>query len=98
MRMCNRNNASEGGRSGGSIGAGGSSGNGDGAKKTSNTLKLGSDGKPIRCTNCGKKDHLGKDYWSKPKKGKVHVAQTEEEENSLFLVSTVIGTPFILDQ
>jgi hypothetical protein len=41
---------------------------------------------------------LGKDCWSKPKKGKAHVAQTEEEESMLFLVSAAINTPFIPNQ
>jgi hypothetical protein len=41
---------------------------------------------------------LGKDCWSKPKKGKAHVAQTEEEESSLFLISATIYTPFIPNQ
>jgi hypothetical protein len=50
MRNCN--NAGEGG---------GGSGNGKGAKKTNKSPKLGPDGKPIRCLNCGKKGHLGKD-------------------------------------
>jgi hypothetical protein len=38
--------------------------------------------------NCGKKGHWAKNCCSKPKKGKAHVAQTEEaEESSLFFAS-----------
>jgi hypothetical protein len=38
--------------------------------------------------NCGKKGHWAKNCGSKPKKGKAHVAQTEEaEESSLFFAS-----------
>jgi hypothetical protein len=84
-RMRSRNNAGEGGDYGGSVGG---SENGEGVRKTRKSPKLGLDGKPIRCSNCGKKGHLGKDCWSKPKKGKAHLAQTEElEESSLFLAS-----------
>jgi hypothetical protein len=44
----------------------------------------------VKCLNYGKKGHWAKDCWGKPKKGKAHVAQTEEEEEpSLFLVSAV---------
>jgi hypothetical protein len=89
--MFNHNNISEGRGSGGS-------GNGDGAKKLNKPPKLDPDGKPIRCTNCVMKGHLGKDCWSNPKRGKAHVAQAEEEENTLFLVSATIDTPFIPNQ
>jgi hypothetical protein len=69
--MHNCTNASEGGGSGGGLR------NSKGAKKMNKSPKLGPDGEPVRCSNCGKKGHLGKDCWSKPKKGKAHVAQTE---------------------
>jgi hypothetical protein len=97
-RMRNRNNNDEHGGSGGSGGSGGGSGSSDGAKKMKRSPKLGSDGKPIRCSKCGKKGHLGKDCWSKPKKGKGHVAQAEEEEGALFLVSATTAAPFIPNQ
>jgi hypothetical protein len=77
---------------------GGGSGGGDSVKKNKPQVKLGPDGKPIRCSNCGKKGHLGKDCWSKPKKGKAHVAQTEEEESSMFLVSAATDTSSIPNQ
>jgi hypothetical protein len=52
-----------------------------------------------KCQNCGKKGHWAKDCWSKPKKGKAHVAQTEEEEEpSLFLVSVGDFSPIPLHQ
>jgi hypothetical protein len=40
-----------------------------------------------------KKGHWAKDCWSTPKKGKAHLAQTEEEEPSLFLVSAAVPIP-----
>jgi hypothetical protein len=81
---------------------GGGSGSSKGGKKPSKTrskedAKLGPDGEPIRCVNYGKKGHWAKDCWPKPKKGKAHVAQTEEEEPSLFLVSTMIQSQFPTD-
>jgi hypothetical protein len=46
---------------------------------------------PIRCTNCRKKGHWAKDCWSKPRKNeKAHLAEAEEDELSLFLVSATI--------
>jgi hypothetical protein len=91
MRNCN--NTDEGGGSDGSGGSDSGLGNDDGAKKINKSPKQGPDGNLIRCSNYGKKGHLGKDCWSKPKKGKTHVAQTKEEGNSLFLVSGAIDTP-----
>jgi hypothetical protein len=74
---------------------GGGSNSGKGRKKATKShgkeeeKKVPSDDEPIRCTNCGKKGHWAKDYWSKPrKKEKAHVAEIEEEESSLFLLST----------
>jgi hypothetical protein len=76
----NRNNGADGGGS-----------NDKGRKKQPEKKKDSGDGPtPVKCLNCGKKGHLPKDCWSKPKKGEAHVAQTEEEEEpSLFLVSAV---------
>jgi hypothetical protein len=51
------------------------------------------DGEPIRCLNCGKKGHWANDCWSKPKKGNAHLAQIEEEEPLLFLVSAAVPIP-----
>jgi hypothetical protein len=69
-------------------------GRGKGRKKTTKShgkeeVKQGDDGEPIDFLNYVKKGHWAKDYWSKPKKkDKAHLAQTEEEEPVLFLVST----------
>jgi hypothetical protein len=81
---------------------GGSSSSGKGGKKATKlrgkeeAKKAPTDEEPIRCNNCGKKGHWAKDYWSKPrKKEKAHVAKTEEEEPSLFLVrSTTVQKKF----
>jgi hypothetical protein len=79
-RSRNRNNAAD---------AGGSS-SGKGTKQQPEKKKdPGGDGSPaVKCLNCGKKGHWAKNCWSKPKKGKAHVAQTKEaEESSLFFAS-----------
>jgi hypothetical protein len=77
-------------------GKGGGSGSGKGRKKLGKPRgrkMLGLDGEPIRCLNCGKKGHWAKDCWSKPKKGNAHLAQIEEEEPLLFLVSAAVPIP-----
>jgi hypothetical protein len=63
-----------------------SSGSRKSGKKQAEKKKNSIDGSaPGKCLNCGKKGHWAKDCWSKLKKGKAHVAQTvEEEESSLF--------------
>jgi hypothetical protein len=73
--MRNRNNSDADGSGSGKIG-----------KKQAEKKKDSIDGPtPGKCLNCGKKGHWAKDCWSKLKKGKAHVAQTvEEEESSLF--------------
>ena len=43
------------------------------------------------CSNCGKKGHLSKNWWSKLwNKEKAQVAQSKEEEPVLFMVSTSV--------
>jgi hypothetical protein len=73
--MCSRNNSDTGG--------------GKSYKKQAEKKKDSTDGLALgKCLNCCKKGHWAKDCWSKLKKGKAHVAQTEEEEeSSLFLAS-----------
>jgi hypothetical protein len=68
---------------------GGGSGGGKSGKKHVEKKKEPTDGPaPSKRLNCGQKGHWVKDCLSKPKKGKAHVAQTEEEEEpSLFLAS-----------
>ena len=40
--------------------------------------KESTDGKPIQCSNCGKRGHLSKNCWSKLRKAeKAHVAQSK---------------------
>jgi hypothetical protein len=64
-------------------GKGGRSGSNKSGRKTNKSrdkeeAKLGIDGEPIHCLNCGKKGHWAKDCWSKPKKkDKTHLAQVE---------------------
>jgi hypothetical protein len=77
-RMCNRNNSDTSGSSGGK------------SNKKQAEKKESIDGPaPDKCLNCGKKAHWAKDFWSKPKKGKAHVAQTEEEEEPSLFLATV---------
>jgi hypothetical protein len=72
----------------------GSSSSRKSGKKQAEKKKDSIDGPtPGKCPNCGKKGHWAKDCWSKLKKGRAHVAQTvEEEESSLF--QTTIGDFF----
>ena len=45
----------------------------------------------MQCSNYGKKGHLSKNCWSKLRnKEKAHVAQPEEEELALFMVSALV--------
>jgi hypothetical protein len=76
--MCSRNNSNVGG-----------SGDGKNGKKQEEKKKESTDGLALgKYLNCGKKGHWAKDCWSKLKKRKAHVAQTEEEEeSSMFLAS-----------
>jgi hypothetical protein len=62
MRSCNNFDA-------------GGSGGGKSGKKHAEKKKEPADGPASgKCLNCGKKGHWAKDCWSKPKKGKAHVA------------------------
>ena len=50
---------------------------------------------PIRCSYCGKRGHLSKNCWSKLKNKetaeKAHVAQSEEDEPALFMVTASVS-------
>ena len=50
--------------------------------------------RPIQCLNCGKRSHLSKNCWiklrNKEKAEKAHMAQSEEDELALFMVSASV--------
>ncbi|XP_022967658.1 uncharacterized protein LOC111467102 [Cucurbita maxima] len=52
------------------------------------------DDEPIQCSYCGKRDHLSKNCWSKLRNKetleKAHVAQSEEDEPTLFMVTASV--------
>ena len=50
---------------------------------------------PIQCSYCGKRGHLSKNCWSKLRNKetaeKAHVAQFEEDEPALFMVTASVS-------
>ena len=65
-----------------------------GGMKPWKSHKESTDGRPIQCSNCGKRGHLSKNCWSKlrnkEKAEKAHEAQSEEDELALFMVSASV--------
>ena len=45
---------------------------------------------PIQCSYCGKRGHLSKNCWNKEKAEKAHVAQSKEDEPTLFMVTASV--------
>ena len=63
-------------------------------KEADQKKKEPTDDGPIQCSYCGKRDHLSKNWWSKLKNKetaeKAHVAQSEEDEPALFMVTASV--------